>query len=141
MFVTFGLLARKWPCNPAQPTFRRPSLADDALYCLVAVSCYGGAGSRSTYTQARACSASAAGRIAERILAGYGVAASLPLLAQALLIIVCGGLRAVLGPRLFHEPRALAVPCHPPQPGRPGLDRHVAITRYNYLIYSSGVSP
>src|SRR5437868_6892736 len=88
LFVVFGCLARLSPCNPAQPRFAARSLADDGLYWVLAVLFYGGAVSLYIHAGASLIAPRAADRLAELILAGYGAAAHLPLLAQALLIIV-----------------------------------------------------
>src|ERR1022692_2109775 len=88
LFVAFGLLARICPCNPGQPRFVGRDLADNALYWFLAVLFYGGAVAFYIHAGASLAAPHAARQVAAALLSGYGPAARLPLIVQALLIIV-----------------------------------------------------
>jgi sterol desaturase/sphingolipid hydroxylase (fatty acid hydroxylase superfamily) len=139
MFVAFGVLARICPCNPEQPRFVSRNLADNALYWVLALLFYGGVISLYIHAGAGLIAPQAATRIAGAILAGYGPVSRLPLLAQALIIIVSVDFVQYWAHRLFHS-HALW-PFHAIHHSPEDLDWTATFRNHpiNFLLYSSGV--
>jgi sterol desaturase/sphingolipid hydroxylase (fatty acid hydroxylase superfamily) len=139
LFVAFGVLARICPCNPEQPSFAGRNLADNALYWVMALLFYGGAVPLFIYAGAGLIAPREAGRIADSILSGFGPASHLPLLAQALIIIVAVDFVQYWAHRLFHS-HALW-PFHAIHHSPEDLDWTATFRNHpvNFLIYSSGV--
>ena len=134
-FVAFGALARITPCNPGQPAFVTRELADNALYWFTSVLLYGGLADLYIRTGA---SLAAGGGAAAAVLAGYGWAARLPLVLQALLALIAMDVVQYWLHRLFHS-RALW-PFHAVHHSAEQLDWTTTyrIHPVNFAVYSAG---
>jgi sterol desaturase/sphingolipid hydroxylase (fatty acid hydroxylase superfamily) len=101
-FLAFGLLARLCACNPGQPSFLSRELADNALYWFLGVLFYADLsgmmirGGASVIFRGHGPAAAAA------VASGYGWLPHLPLLVQALLVLVAMDLIQYWMHRLFH---------------------------------------
>ena len=87
-FVGFGVLARLWPCNAGQPRFLTKELPDDVIYLLISVLLYSGLAGIGVKLAFTAAYAGDAARMLAKAQAGYGLLPHLPLLAQALVLVV-----------------------------------------------------
>jgi sterol desaturase/sphingolipid hydroxylase (fatty acid hydroxylase superfamily) len=137
-FVVFGALARWRPCNPGQPRFAGRDLADNALYWLLGVLLYGDVAGLYIRAGTGLALQQNAPAAAAAILAGFGPAARLPLLVQAVLIIVAMDFVQYWLHRLFHG-RTLW-PFHAIHHSVEDLDWTATyrVHPVNFLIYSAG---
>ena len=104
-FVGFGVLARLWPCNPGQPKFLPKELPDDVIYLLIAVLLYSGLAGILVKLAFTAAYAGDAARVLAKMQAGYGLLPRLPLLAQALVLVVLVDVIQYWLHRAFHDRR------------------------------------
>ncbi len=132
-FLAFGALAKLTPCNPGQRAFANREQVDNALYWFTSVLLYGGLAD--LYVRG---GASLIGAAPAAILAGYGPAARLPLLAQAGLMLVAMDVVQYWLHRLFHG-RALW-PFHAVHHSAEELDWTTTyrIHPVNFAVYSAG---
>jgi sterol desaturase/sphingolipid hydroxylase (fatty acid hydroxylase superfamily) len=139
LFVAFGILARICGCNPRQPSFVGRDLADNALYWFVALLFYGGVVALYIHAGASLLAPRDANKVAATILSGYGPVSRLPLLVQALLIIVAIDFVQYWLHRLFHS--HVLWPFHAIHHSAEDLDWTATYRNHplNFLIYSSGV--
>jgi len=136
-FVVFGLMARLTPCNPGQRVLSR-DLPDNVLYWFLGVLTYGGVTEAYLHAGAALFWPHAAGAIVATLLAGYGWAARLPLLAQAGLILVIMDFVQYWLHRLFHG--ATLWPFHAIHHSAEDLDWTTTyrVHPVNFAIYSAG---
>jgi len=91
-FAAFGLAARLWPCNPEQPAFVTRDLPDNLLWWALGIvlGAYVWGDLSAVYIRAGASlfGAHDAGATVAAVFAGYGWASRLPLVAQALAVLV-----------------------------------------------------
>jgi len=100
-FVAFGLLARLTPCNPTTRPFVSRDMIDNALYWFVGFLFFGDLAT--IYIKGAASLLGAGGPVAASdLLNGYGPASHLPLLVQAVLVIVVMDFVQYWLHRLFH---------------------------------------
>lgn len=137
-FLAFGILARLWPCNPGQPRFLTPELADNVLYSLFGLLIYGdlagvyiraGVGVLFQHDAPRAMAA---------VLAGFGPVGHLPVIVQAIGILLGLDFVQYWLHRLFHG-QALW-PFHAVHHGAEVLDWSTTyrIHPVNQVIYGAG---
>lgn len=138
MFLAFGLLARICPCNRGQPSFVSRDLPDNALYWAASVFLYGDLTGLFVQAAAALFAPHQAHALAATILRGYGAAQRLPLIAQALAVIVVMDVIQYWLHRGFHG-RALW-PFHAIHHSAVDLDWSATfrIHPVNFVIYSAG---
>ena len=102
-FAGFGILARLSPCNPGQPRFFTRELPDDVIYLLIAVLLYSGLSGGLVKLAFDAAYASDGPRMLAAVQAGYGLLPRLPLLVQALVLIVLVDVAQYWLHRMFHH--------------------------------------
>ena len=139
-FLAFSFLARLAPCNPAQPRFDWAELRDDAIYYLISVLLYGGVAIWLMRTSVSLADPAHAAAHVKSIEAGYGVLASLPVAAQALLVLIITDICQYWLHRLLHG-RALW-PFHAVHHSSTHVDWHTTwrVHPVNFLIYSAAVA-
>ncbi len=102
-FVIFGLLARMSPCNPGQPSFLLKELPDDVIYFLITVVAYSGLSIAVLKLAFSAAFAEQAPRVLATVQAGYGLLPHLPLLVQALVMVLLVDVIQYWLHRTFHH--------------------------------------
>ena len=138
MFLAFGLLARICPCNSGQPKFVSRDLPDNALYWAAGAFLYGDLTGLFVRGGAALVAPHQAHALAASILGGYGPAARLPLIAQALAVIVVMDVIQYWLHRGFHG-RTLW-PFHAIHHSAVDLDWSTTfrIHPVNFVVYSAG---
>jgi sterol desaturase/sphingolipid hydroxylase (fatty acid hydroxylase superfamily) len=140
LFAAFGLLARLWPCNPEQPRYFGRDLIDNSLYWAMGLLAYGGVSAFYIHAGATLFFGGQSARTADKaILTGFGPASHLPLVVQAMLIVVAIDFVQYWVHRLFHG-HALW-PLHAIHHSAEDLDWTTTYRNHplNFLVYSSGV--
>ena len=139
LFLAFGALARVCPCNPGQPSFFGRDMIDNTLYWVMGALLYGNVSALYIHLGADLFAPHAADAVTKTILGGYGVAVRLPLLVQALLIVIAIDFVQYWVHRLFHG-HALW-PLHAIHHSQVDLDWTATYRNHplNFLVYSTGV--
>ena len=101
-FLVFGIMARLWPCNSGQPRFLSPELIDNTLYCLFGLLIYGDLATVYIRAGVGVLFQHGAPGVMRAILAGYGPVGRLPLIAQAVVILLSLDFVQYWLHRLFH---------------------------------------
>ncbi|MGH6957057.1 MAG: sterol desaturase family protein [Caulobacteraceae bacterium] len=137
-FLAFGALAKLCPCNRGQNAFVSPELVDNVLYWGLGAFFLGGAAD--LYLRAGVGLALPHGAAAAlaALYAGYGPASRLPLLVQAMLLLLAMDFAQYWLHRLFHG-RALW-PFHAIHHSAETLDWTTTyrIHPVNFLVYTAG---
>lgn len=138
MFVAFGLLARLCPCNPGQPRFLSRDLPDNALYWAASIFFYGDLTVLIVRAGAALAAPHRANALVAAVFAGYGAAARLPLIVQALAVLVVMDFIQYWLHRSFHG-RTLW-PFHAIHHSAVDLDWSTTfrIHPINFAVYSAG---
>jgi sterol desaturase/sphingolipid hydroxylase (fatty acid hydroxylase superfamily) len=138
LFLTFGFLARIAPCNPGPRAFVSRDLADNVLYFLFDILLFGSLAELFIQLGAGVAFGPRATAVTSAILAGYGVASRLPVIVQALLVLVVLDFLQYWLHRLFHG-RALW-PFHAVHHSAEDLDWTATfrIHPVNFAIYNAG---
>jgi sterol desaturase/sphingolipid hydroxylase (fatty acid hydroxylase superfamily) len=137
-FLAFGIMARLWPCNAGQPRFLTPEFVDNALYSFFGILIYGDLAT--IYIRAGVgmlFQHDAPGAMAA-ILAGYGPVGRLPVVVQALAILLGLDFVQYWLHRLFHGHTLW--PFHAIHHSAEVLDWSTTyrIHPVNYVIYGAG---
>jgi sterol desaturase/sphingolipid hydroxylase (fatty acid hydroxylase superfamily) len=137
-FLVFGLLARLTPCNPGQRRFLSRDLADNVLFWFLGALIYGDLAGGYLRAGAALATPHDAGAVVTALFAGYGWAARLPLLVQAVLILVVMDFIQYWLHRLFHV--GALWPFHAVHHSAEDLDWTATyrIHPVNFAIYSAG---
>jgi sterol desaturase/sphingolipid hydroxylase (fatty acid hydroxylase superfamily) len=101
-FLAFGFLAKLAACNPQQPKFVSHEMADDALYWLINVLFYGGLSTLILKAGFFLADPRHASALLAKVTAGYGPVSHLPLVVQAVLVIVAMDVIQYWVHRLLH---------------------------------------
>jgi sterol desaturase/sphingolipid hydroxylase (fatty acid hydroxylase superfamily) len=138
LFLAFGLLARLCPCNPGQRRFVGRDFPDNVLYWALAVFTYGDVAGFYIRSGARLLSPAQAQAMTAAIFSGYGWASRLPLVVQALAVIVAMDVIQYWLHRAFHG-RTLW-PFHAVHHSAIDLDWTTAyrIHPVNLVVYNAG---
>src|SRR5215469_8340005 len=138
MFAGFGLLARICPCNPGQPRLVGRDLADNALYWAMGVFVYGDLAGLYVHAAAQLAAPHQTQAAIEAVSAGYGAAARLPLVVQALAVLVIMDIIQYWLHRAFHGHTLW--PFHAIHHSAVDLDWATTfrIHPVNFAIYSAG---
>lgn len=140
LFLAAGLLARAWPCNPAQPRFVSRETPTDVIYLLILLI---GSG---LVTRAAISSGLALGygpqaqAMRQALDAGQGALARLPIWLQILLVLILSDIIQYWLHRLFHGRRLW--PFHAVHHSSLDVDwiTTFRVHPVNYVIYSTSVS-
>ena len=136
-FLVFGLLSRRFACNPGQRTFFWRELPDDVLYYFTNVLIY------STWTALLVKLAVSARygadtpQMLQAVKAGYGALSRLPFLVQALLVLILTDVMQYWLHRAFHGRRLW--PFHAVHHGAEEVNWTTTFRVHpvNYLIYTA----
>jgi sterol desaturase/sphingolipid hydroxylase (fatty acid hydroxylase superfamily) len=139
-FLVFGLLARLFACNRGQRSFLARGFVDDVLYWFVSILFYSELSDVILKAAVGAVMGPKAAVTMEQLKHGWGWAASQPLLAQALLVIVIIDVIQYWLHRAFHG-RALW-PFHAVHHSAEEVDWTTTyrVHPVNFVIYTSCVS-
>ena len=137
-FLLFGIMARLWPCNAAQPRFLTPEFVDNTLYCFFGMLIYGDLAM--VYIRAGVgilFQHDAPGAMAA-VLAGYGPVGHLPVIVQAIAILLGLDFVQYWLHRLFHG--HVLWPFHAIHHSAEALDWSTTyrIHPVNQIIYGAG---
>jgi len=141
-FVAFGLLARVSPCNPQQPRFVTRELADNALYWMVglvlAVGVYSDLSALIVRTGAAVVFGGDAAAVARATREGWGWMSRLPLLVQAVIVVVVLDIIQYWLHRVFHADALW--PFHAVHHSAVEVDWSTAYRFHpvNFVVYSTG---
>jgi sterol desaturase/sphingolipid hydroxylase (fatty acid hydroxylase superfamily) len=136
-FLVFGLLARRFPCNPGQPSFLTRETPDDLLYYFVSVLFYTGL----SVTVAKWLTAAAGGGPAavRAVQTGHGWLPSLPLIVQIAIIFLMTDFLQYWLHRAFHARGLWAFHAVHHSSRQVDWTTTFRVHPVNYLAYSTSV--
>jgi sterol desaturase/sphingolipid hydroxylase (fatty acid hydroxylase superfamily) len=139
-FLAFGALARLSPCNRGQRSFAARGFVDDVLYWAVSILAYSELSRLVLKLVVGVAFGARAGSVMAGIDGGWGWVHGLPLLVQAILVIVVTDVMQYWLHRAFHSP--LLWPFHAIHHSAEEVDWTTTyrVHPVNFLIYNSCVA-
>ncbi len=135
--LVFGLLSRRFPCNPGQPSFVNRESPDDLLYYLTGVLFYTGLSLAIAVWLVQAAGGGAGA--ARAVKAGYGWLPRLPLIVQVLIILVITDVAQYWLHRLFHGHALWPFHAVHHSARQPDWSTTFRVHPVNQLLYNTGV--